>query len=122
MTSTLIQPSCWRSSKSGNNLQGELKILFRGTQDLYNAQTTTNVGLTAEIDKYKQEAKKLSPLIEIYNELMREKKEYDDKYNILRARLSSRSVDNFWPDWVGGSASRPCFFTFNPEGAALSSA
>ncbi|HEX4421795.1 MAG TPA: polysaccharide biosynthesis tyrosine autokinase [Kofleriaceae bacterium] len=73
-------------------LQGELKILIRGTEDLYSAQLTTNAGLTVEIDKYKQEAKKLSPLIEIYNELMREKKEYDDKYNILRARLSSMQM------------------------------
>ncbi|HEX8107956.1 MAG TPA: polysaccharide biosynthesis tyrosine autokinase [Kofleriaceae bacterium] len=73
-------------------LQGELKILVRGTQDQYNAQLAASAGLSAEIDKYKQEAKKLSPLIAIYNELLREKKEYDDKYNILRARLSSAQM------------------------------
>src|ERR1700761_7871983 len=50
-------------------MQGALKILIRGTQDLYNAQLATNTGLIAEIEKNKQEAKKLSPLIEIYNEL-----------------------------------------------------
>jgi polysaccharide biosynthesis transport protein len=73
-------------------LQGELKILVRGTQDRYNAQLTGNAGLRAEIEKYKQEAKQLSPLIAVYNELLREKKEFDDKYNILRARLSSMQM------------------------------
>ena len=73
-------------------MQGALKILVRGTQDLYSAQLATNTGLTAEVEKYKQEAKKLSPLIAIYNELLREKKEYEDKYNILRARLSSMQM------------------------------
>jgi capsular exopolysaccharide synthesis family protein len=73
-------------------LQGELKILVRGTQDQYSAQLAASAGLSTEIDKYKQEAKKLSPLIAIYNELLREKKEYDDKYNILRARLSSMQM------------------------------
>jgi capsular exopolysaccharide synthesis family protein len=73
-------------------LQGEVKILVRGTQDVYAAQLATNAGLSGEIEKYKQEAKKLSPLIAIYNELVRQKKEYDDKYNILRARLSSMQM------------------------------
>ena len=73
-------------------MQGALKILVRGTMDLYSAQLATNTGLTAEVEKYKQEAKKLSPLIAIYNELLREKKEYEDKYNILRARLSSMQM------------------------------
>lgn len=73
-------------------LQGALKILVRGTKDLYSAQLAINAGLSAEIEKYKQEAKKLSPLIAVYNELVRQKKEYDDKYNILRARLSSMQM------------------------------
>ena len=73
-------------------LQGEMSILMRGTQDLYAAQLATAAGLGGEVEKYKQEAKKLSPLIAIYNELLREKKEFDDKYNILRARLSSMQM------------------------------
>jgi capsular exopolysaccharide synthesis family protein len=73
-------------------LQGEVKILVRGTQDLYGAQLATNQGLTGEVDRYKQEAKKLSPLIAIYTELVREKKEFEDKYNILRTRLSSMQM------------------------------
>jgi polysaccharide biosynthesis transport protein len=73
-------------------LQDELHILMRGTQGLFSAQQATASGLTSEVDRYKQEAKKLSPLIAIYNELLREKKEFDDKYNILRARLSSMQM------------------------------
>lgn len=73
-------------------LQGEMKILLRGTQDLYSAQLATNAGLGSEVEKYKQEAKKLSPLIAIYNELSREKKEFEDNYNILRTRLSSMQM------------------------------
>jgi capsular exopolysaccharide synthesis family protein len=73
-------------------LQGEVKILVHGTRNLYNAQLATKAGLGGEVEKYKQEAKKLSPLIAIYNELVREKKEFDDKYNILRARLSSMQM------------------------------
>jgi capsular exopolysaccharide synthesis family protein len=73
-------------------LQGEMTILIRGTQDLYNAQLAANAGLSSEVEKYKQEAKKLSPLIAIYDELVREKKEFDDKYNILRTRLSSTQM------------------------------
>jgi polysaccharide biosynthesis transport protein len=73
-------------------LQDELQILMRGTQGLYSAQLATTSGLNGEVDRYKQEAKKLSPLIAIYNELLREKKEFDDKYNILRARLSSMQM------------------------------
>jgi capsular exopolysaccharide synthesis family protein len=73
-------------------LQGEMKILLRGTQDLYSAQLATNAGLGSEVEKYKQEAKKLSPLIAIYNELLREKKEFEDNYNILRTRLSSMQM------------------------------
>jgi len=73
-------------------LQGELKILVRGTLDVFNAQLATNAGLAGEVERYKQEAKKLSPLIVIYNELLRQKKEFDDKYNILRARLSSMQM------------------------------
>jgi len=73
-------------------LQGEVRILVRGTMDQYSAQLATNGGLGSEVEKYKQEAKKLSPLIAIYTELLREKKEFEDKYNILRARLSSMQM------------------------------
>src|SRR6185369_6202645 len=73
-------------------LDGELKILVRGTQDLYSAATTTSTGIAAEVEKYKDEARRLSPKIVQYNELAREKKTIEDEYNILRARLSTTQM------------------------------
>ncbi|HMG20585.1 MAG TPA: polysaccharide biosynthesis tyrosine autokinase, partial [Kofleriaceae bacterium] len=73
-------------------LQGEVRIILRGTQGLQTTQQKTIAGLRGTIDQFTKEAQKLSPLIAIYNELVRQKKEYDDKYNILRARLSSMQM------------------------------
>lgn len=73
-------------------LDGELKILVHGTQDLYSAATTTSAGIAAEVEKYKDEARRLSPKIVQYNELAREKKTIEDEYNILRARLSTTQM------------------------------
>lgn len=75
-----------------NAIKGELSILVEGTKDLYSAATTTNAGLTAELEKYKAEAKALSPKIVIYNDLVRQKKDAEDQYNILRARLSTTQL------------------------------
>lgn len=73
-------------------LQGEVQIILRGTQGLQAAQQKNTAGLRTTIDQFTKEAQKLSPLIAVYNELVRQKKEYDDKYNILRARLSSMQM------------------------------
>ncbi|HEU0030802.1 MAG TPA: polysaccharide biosynthesis tyrosine autokinase [Kofleriaceae bacterium] len=73
-------------------LESEVKIVVNGTQDLYTAAEQTDKGLAAEVEKYKNEAKLLSPKIVIYNDLMRQKKEFEDKYNILRARLSTTQM------------------------------
>ncbi|MCW5800895.1 MAG: polysaccharide biosynthesis tyrosine autokinase [Deltaproteobacteria bacterium] len=73
-------------------LESEVKLVLQGTQDKHTAALSTNVGLAAELDRYKQEAKLLSPKIVVYNDLIRQKKEYEDKYNILRARLSTTQM------------------------------
>jgi capsular exopolysaccharide synthesis family protein len=73
-------------------LKGEVDILVDGTKDLYAAATATNSGLKAELDKYKEEAKALSPKIVIYNDLKRQQKDYEDQYNILRARLQTTQM------------------------------
>jgi polysaccharide biosynthesis transport protein len=73
-------------------LEGEVKIVVGGTEDLYAAAQDTDKRLAGELDKYKQEARLLSPKIVIYNDLQRQKKEYEDKYNILRARLSTTQM------------------------------
>jgi capsular exopolysaccharide synthesis family protein len=73
-------------------LEGELRILVKGTEDLYSAAQATTSALAAEVERYKDEAKRLSPKIVEYNEMMREKKLIEDQYNILRARLSATEM------------------------------
>ncbi len=73
-------------------LDGAVKILMNGTQDLYSAQKATDRGLTDEVEKWKLEAKKLSPKIVVYNDLMRDKRGNEDNYNVLRARLSATQM------------------------------
>jgi capsular exopolysaccharide synthesis family protein len=73
-------------------LQGALNILIAGTEHQYQAQVATDKGIAAELEKYKQEAKALSPKIVVYNDLMRDKRGIEDEYNILRARLSATQM------------------------------
>src|SRR5262249_22563184 len=73
-------------------LEGEVKIIVEGTTDLQSAAATTTAGLSAEVEHWKQEAKRLSPKIVQYNEYQREKKQVEDDYNILRARLSATQM------------------------------
>lgn len=73
-------------------LESEVKVVVEGTQDLHIAATLTHQGLTAELERYKDEAKALSPKIVIYQDIVRQKKEIEDRYNILRARLSTTQM------------------------------
>ena len=75
-----------------NALEGEVKILVNGTEDLGLVATATNSGLAAEVEHYKDEAKRLSPKIVEYNGYLREKRKIEDEYNILRARLSATQM------------------------------
>jgi succinoglycan biosynthesis transport protein ExoP len=73
-------------------LATEVQIIADGTRDLHTVAETTSQGLAAEVEKYKAEARDLSPKIGVYNDLLRQKKEYEDKYTILRARLSTTQM------------------------------
>lgn len=73
-------------------MQGEIEILMRGTEDLHVAALQTVSGLQSEVERYKVEAKRLSPKIVQYNEYKREQKLIEDQYNILRARLSTAQL------------------------------
>ncbi|MCX5742674.1 MAG: polysaccharide biosynthesis tyrosine autokinase [Proteobacteria bacterium] len=74
------------------SLEGEVKIIVQGTTDLRAASLTTTTALAAEVEKYKDEAKRLSPKIIQYHEFERERKLIEDQYNILRARLSTTQM------------------------------
>ena len=73
-------------------LAGQLKILLEGTEALYTAQAATTSGLAAEVERYKKEAKALSPKIAVYNDLMRNKRNIENNYDILRTRLSATQM------------------------------
>lgn len=73
-------------------LEGEVKIIVQGTTDLRAAAASAHTALAAEVERYKAEAKRLSPKIAQYNEFERERKLIEDQYNILRARLSTTQM------------------------------
>jgi capsular exopolysaccharide synthesis family protein len=73
-------------------LESEIKLVVNGTEDLNTAGRVAEGGLASELEKYKAEARLLSPKIVVYNDLVRKKKEYEDKYNILRNRLSTTQM------------------------------
>jgi polysaccharide biosynthesis transport protein len=73
-------------------LEAEVALVVNGTQDQFTAAIMTHKGLEAEVEKYMEEARQLSPKIALYNDLIRQKKEIEDRYNILRARLSTTQM------------------------------
>ena len=73
-------------------LQSEARRIVGGVNEAYEAALTTERALAAEVDRYKKEALDLGPKIVAYNELLRTKKNWEDKYNILRGRLSTSEM------------------------------
>lgn len=83
-------------------LEAESKRLISGYEEELKAVIATEAALKAEVEKETKEALELGPKIVEYNELDRRRKSTEDRYNILRARLStseltdrmSRNIDN----------------------------
>lgn len=73
-------------------LQSEAKRIVGGVEETYRAAVATESALGGEVEVYKKEAFELGPKIVAYNELQREKKSIEDKYNILRNRLSTSEL------------------------------
>lgn len=73
-------------------LQSEARRMVGGVQETYEAALTNERALIAEVERYKKEAFDLGPKIVIYNDLLRTKKNWEDKYNILRGRLSTSEM------------------------------
>ena len=73
-------------------LQAEAKRIVGGVQANYEAALATERALAAEVETFKTEAFELGPKIVAYNELQREKKDWEDKYNVLRTRLSTSEM------------------------------
>ena len=73
-------------------LQAEARRIVGGVNESYEAALSTEHALGAEVERYKKEALDLGPKIVAYNELSRAKKNWEDKYNILRGRLSTSEM------------------------------
>ena len=73
-------------------LQSEARRIVGGVNESYEAALSTERALAAEVERYKKEALDLGPKIVAFNGLMRTKKNWEDKYNILRGRLSTSEM------------------------------
>ncbi|MDQ3339391.1 MAG: polysaccharide biosynthesis tyrosine autokinase [Myxococcota bacterium] len=73
-------------------LQSEAKRIVGGVSEHYEAALTTERALGAEVERYKKEAFDLGPKIVEYNKLQRARKSFEDKYTILRSRLSTSEM------------------------------
>lgn len=73
-------------------LQTENRRQVAGAEAQYNAALGTERALLAEIDRAKQEAVSLKPKIDEYNDLVRKRQKFDDRYKILVARLSTSEM------------------------------
>jgi len=73
-------------------LNTEAKRLLAGLQEQHQAALGTEQALQAEVDKFTKEALELGPKIVSYNELVRKRKSMEDRYNILRTRLSASEL------------------------------
>jgi capsular exopolysaccharide synthesis family protein len=73
-------------------LSTEAKRLLTGLQEQHQAALGTEQALQAEVDRFTKEALELGPKIVAYNELVRRRKSVEDRYNILRTRLSASEL------------------------------
>ncbi len=73
-------------------LQSEAKRVLGGLEEQYQAVLATESALKNEVEKATQESLALGPKVVAYNELLRRKKSTEDRYNILRSRLSTSEL------------------------------
>jgi capsular exopolysaccharide synthesis family protein len=73
-------------------LNSEARRLVAGLDEQHQAALGTEAALQAEVDTFTKEALELGPKIVAYNELLRKRKSVEDRYNILRTRLSASEL------------------------------
>lgn len=73
-------------------LQSEARRIVGGVEEHHEAALETERALAAEVERNRKDAFELGPKIVAYNELLRAKKNWEDKYNILRNRLSTSEM------------------------------
>jgi polysaccharide biosynthesis transport protein len=88
-------------------LQSEAKRLLASLEEQLHTVIATESALKAEVDRRTKEAIELGPKIVSYNELLRRKKSMEDRYEILRARLSSTDLSDRMNRNIDSSNVRP---------------
>ncbi|MBA3465668.1 MAG: polysaccharide biosynthesis tyrosine autokinase [Deltaproteobacteria bacterium] len=73
-------------------LETEAKRMLGGLEEQVQAVLATESALKNEVEKATKEALALGPKVVAYNELLRRKKSTEDRYNILRSRLSTSEL------------------------------
>src|SRR5688500_3423664 len=73
-------------------LEIEAARALGGVAERVKAAVATESALKAEVDRATKEALELGPQIVAYNQLLRRKKTEEDRYNILRSRLSTSEL------------------------------
>jgi polysaccharide biosynthesis transport protein len=88
-------------------LQSESKRMLHGLEEQVAAVAATESALKAEVDKRTKESLELGPKVVAYNELLRRKKSMEDRYNILRTRLSTTDLSDRMNRTIDSSNVRP---------------
>ena len=88
-------------------LQSEAKRIIGGVEETNTAAVTTEKALASEVERYRKEAFALGPKILEYNELVRDKKSIEDRYQILRNRLSTSEMSERMNSLVDSSYAKP---------------
>jgi polysaccharide biosynthesis transport protein len=88
-------------------LQSEAKRMLAGLEEQVQAAIATETALKAEVDRRTKEALELGPKVVAYNELLRRKKSMEDRYEILRGRLSSTDLSDRMNRNIDSSNVRP---------------
>lgn len=88
-------------------LQAEATRMMKGLEEQVQAALATEAAFKAEVERRTKEALELGPKVVAYNELLRRKKSMEDRYNILRTRLSTTDLTDRMNRNIDSSNVRP---------------
>jgi capsular exopolysaccharide synthesis family protein len=75
-------------------LENEAKLAVRTVEEQLAVSNATEKSFEVEVERHRQDAFQLGPKVIIYNQLVRDKKSNEDKYNILVARLGTSEMSS----------------------------
>jgi polysaccharide biosynthesis transport protein len=88
-------------------LQAEATRMLKGLEEQVLAALATETALKNEVEHRTKEAIELGPKVVAYNEMLRRKKSMEDRYNILRTRLSTTDLSDRMNRNIDSSNVRP---------------